>query len=59
MPRGRAINWEQLGYSPHNLDDLDTPFTEEELLNTIKDYRRKKLRARTASLEFSIKNAGK
>ena len=36
MPRGRAINWEQLGYSPHNLDDLDTPFTEEELLNTIR-----------------------
>ena len=37
MPRGRAINWEQLGYSPHNLDDLDTPFTEEELLNTIRE----------------------
>jgi len=36
MPRGRAINWEQLGYSPHNLEDLDTPFTEEELLNTIR-----------------------
>jgi hypothetical protein len=37
MPRQRAINWEQLGYSPHNLEDLDTPFTREELLKIIKE----------------------
>jgi hypothetical protein len=34
--RTRRLNWEALGYTPHNLDDLDMPFTEMELNNTIK-----------------------
>jgi hypothetical protein len=36
MTTRKSINWQALGYSSHNLEDLDVPFTELELLNTIK-----------------------
>jgi hypothetical protein len=35
--RDRTINWTALGYSPHNLEELDNAFTVQELLNTIKE----------------------
>jgi hypothetical protein len=35
--RDRTINWTALGYSPHNLEELDNPFTVQELQNTIKE----------------------
>ena len=34
--RSRRLNWAALGYSPFNLEDLDMPFTEQELFGTIK-----------------------
>lgn len=36
MMRSRCLNWDALGYTPINLEDLDTPFTVQELLDTIK-----------------------
>jgi hypothetical protein len=35
--RTKAINWQELGYAQHNLDDLDTPFTEDEIASVIKE----------------------
>lgn len=34
--RSRRLNWAALGYSPFNLEDLDMPFTEQELFGIIK-----------------------
>jgi hypothetical protein len=36
MMRSRCLNWDALGYTPINLEDLDMPFTVQELLDTIK-----------------------
>jgi len=36
MVRSRRINWSALGYSAFNLDDLDVPFTIQELSQIIK-----------------------
>jgi hypothetical protein len=35
--RTRAINWEELGYEEHDLEDLDAPFTMQEIEAVIKD----------------------
>ena len=35
--RTRAINWEELGYEHHDLEDLDAPFTSQEIEAIIKD----------------------
>jgi hypothetical protein len=35
--RTKAINWQELGYAQHNLDDLDTPFTQDEIASVIKE----------------------
>jgi hypothetical protein len=35
--RTRAINWEDLGYAHHDLEDLDAPFTAQEIKAVIKD----------------------
>ena len=35
--RTRAINWEELGYEHHDLEDLDAPFTSQEIEAVIKD----------------------
>jgi hypothetical protein len=34
--RTKAINWQALGYVHHDLEDLDAPFTEEEIATVIK-----------------------
>jgi hypothetical protein len=34
--RTKALNWHELGYAPHDLEDLDAPFTEEEISSVIK-----------------------
>lgn len=33
----RAINWSELGYEPNDLEDLDAPFTEQEIEAVVKD----------------------
>jgi hypothetical protein len=35
VPRFTTINWQSLGYAPHDLSDLEAPFSQEELKNTI------------------------
>jgi len=35
--RTKAINRSELGYKPHNLEDLDTPFTVQEIEAVVKD----------------------
>jgi hypothetical protein len=35
--RTKALNWQELGYVQHNLEDLDTPFTQEEIASVIKE----------------------
>jgi hypothetical protein len=35
--RTNAINWDKLGYVQHNLEELDAPFTHEEIAAVIKD----------------------
>jgi len=35
--RTRAINWSELGYEHHDLEDLDAPFTEQEIEAVVKD----------------------
>jgi hypothetical protein len=35
--RTKAINWQQLGYVHHELEDLDAPFTEDEITAVIKE----------------------
>jgi hypothetical protein len=35
--RTKAINWDELGYVHHNLDELDAPFTQEEIAMVIKE----------------------
>jgi hypothetical protein len=35
--RSKAINWEELGYVQHNLDVLDSPFTQDEIASVIKE----------------------
>lgn len=37
VTRTQSINWNALGYTPFNLDELDSPFVEEELFQTIKE----------------------
>ena len=34
--RSRGLNWEALGYTPFNLEDLNMPFTMQELFSIIK-----------------------
>lgn len=36
-PRTRSIDWEALGHTPFNLDELDLPFTEKELFQVMKE----------------------
>lgn len=35
--RTKAINWDELGYVHHNLEELDAPFTQEEVARVIKE----------------------
>jgi hypothetical protein len=35
-PRSTTLNWQSLGYTAHDLAELETPFTQEEVENTIK-----------------------
>ena len=35
--RTRGLNWNELGYNHHDLDDLDAPFTEQEIEVMIKE----------------------
>ena len=35
--RTRAINWSELGYEHHDLEDLDAPFTEQEIEAVVKN----------------------
>lgn len=35
--RTSAINWSELGYAPHDLEDLDAPFTKQKLETMVKD----------------------
>lgn len=35
--RTSAIDWEELGYVQHNLEELDAPFTQEEIATVIKE----------------------
>jgi hypothetical protein len=35
--RSKALNWNELGYTQHDLDDLDAPFTEQEIEAVIKE----------------------
>ena len=35
--RTRGLNWNELGYNHHDLDDLDAPFTEQEIEAVIKE----------------------
>jgi hypothetical protein len=37
VQRTRRIDWEAIGYSEHNLEDLDIPFTEKEVIDIIKE----------------------
>jgi hypothetical protein len=36
MVRSCCLNWNALGYTPTNLEDLDAPFTAQELLDIVK-----------------------
>jgi hypothetical protein len=36
MIRSKHINWNALGYTPFNLEELDLSFTVQELLETVK-----------------------
>jgi hypothetical protein len=40
--RTRAINWNELNYARHDLDDLDAPFTVQEIEAVIKEMPREK-----------------
>jgi hypothetical protein len=44
--RTRAINWNELGYEHHDLQDLDAPFTPQEIEAVIKDMPSEKRRSR-------------
>ena len=35
--RSKAIKWNGLGYTHHDLEDLDAPFTDQEIEAVIKD----------------------
>jgi hypothetical protein len=35
VPRSTAISWQSLGYTPQDLSDLEVPFSQEEIQNTI------------------------
>jgi hypothetical protein len=37
IARTKALNWQELGYVHQNLDDLDAPFTQEEIGAIIKE----------------------
>lgn len=37
IARTKALNWQELGYMQHNLDDLDAPFTQEEIASVTKE----------------------
>lgn len=37
IPRTKVLNWQELGYSHHNLEDLDAPFTQQEIGSVIKE----------------------
>ena len=56
--RTRRLDWEALGYSPHNLNDLDMPFTKNELLHIIKELPAEKGLDRMVILVCSIKSVG-
>jgi hypothetical protein len=57
--RTKAINWQALGYVHHDLEDLDAPFTEEEIATVIKQMSRKKHRDQMDLLGCSTNNVGK
>jgi hypothetical protein len=35
--RTKSINWQELGYIHHNLEELDAPFTQEEIETVVKE----------------------
>ena len=35
VPRASTVNWQSLGYNQHDLSDLEVPFSQEEIKNTI------------------------
>jgi hypothetical protein len=35
VPRSTTINWQSVGYTPRDLSDLEVPFSQEEVQNTI------------------------
>lgn len=37
IARTKALNWQELGYIHHNLNELDAPFTQEEIGSVIKE----------------------
>ena len=35
VPRTSTVNWRSLGYNQHDLSDLEVPFSQDEIKNTI------------------------
>jgi len=56
--RSRRLNWAALGYSPFNLEDLDMPFTEQELFGTIKSVPSEKGPGPDGFIGIFTRNAG-
>jgi hypothetical protein len=57
--RTRDINWNELNYARHDLDDLDAPFTVQEIEAVIKEMPREKAQGPDGFIGvFYKKNAG-